>query len=167
MLVIGIGGHELTAQERDWLQHPTVAGVILFSRNFASKAQVAELAAAIREAEPEGFTISIGGEIGEVGKYNSTVEDLEAFKTTVAAMAEEASPPEFVFCTADAVEPLPDGRFLITEKSGQMRIVTAKGEVSEPLVLPRRRHEPGPVPAAGARGPIVRRLRRSSAGCPT
>lgn len=32
-----------------------------------------------------------------------------------------------------AVEPLPDGRFLITEKSGQMRIVTAKGEVSEPL----------------------------------
>ena len=32
-----------------------------------------------------------------------------------------------------AVEPLPDGSFLITEKSGQMRIVSAKGEIGEPL----------------------------------
>jgi aldose sugar dehydrogenase len=32
-----------------------------------------------------------------------------------------------------AVEPLPDGDFLVTEKAGQMRIVSAKGEVSEPL----------------------------------
>ena len=33
----------------------------------------------IREAEPTGLTVSIGGEIGEVGKSNSTVEDLDAF----------------------------------------------------------------------------------------
>jgi len=39
----------------------------------------AELTQAIREAEPAGLTISVGGEIGEVGKANSTVEDLEAF----------------------------------------------------------------------------------------
>jgi fructose/tagatose bisphosphate aldolase len=39
----------------------------------------AELAALIRELEPAGVTISIGGEIGEVGKKNSTVEELEAF----------------------------------------------------------------------------------------
>jgi aldose sugar dehydrogenase len=32
-----------------------------------------------------------------------------------------------------AVEPLPDGNFLITEKSGQMRLITAKGEVGEPI----------------------------------
>ena len=32
-----------------------------------------------------------------------------------------------------AVEPLPGGDFLVTEKAGQMRIVTAKGEISEPL----------------------------------
>jgi aldose sugar dehydrogenase len=32
-----------------------------------------------------------------------------------------------------AVEPLPDGDFLITEKSGQMRIVSAKGEIGQPL----------------------------------
>lgn len=39
----------------------------------------AELTRAIREVEPEGVTISIGGEIGEVGKENSTVQDLDAF----------------------------------------------------------------------------------------
>lgn len=32
-----------------------------------------------------------------------------------------------------AVEPLPNGDFLITEKGGQMRIVSAKGEIGEPL----------------------------------
>ncbi|HEX8265990.1 MAG TPA: PQQ-dependent sugar dehydrogenase [Pyrinomonadaceae bacterium] len=32
-----------------------------------------------------------------------------------------------------AVEPLPGGDFLITEKAGQMRIVSAKGEIGEPL----------------------------------
>jgi len=39
----------------------------------------AELATLIRELEPAGVTISIGGEIGEVGKKNSTVEELRAF----------------------------------------------------------------------------------------
>jgi fructose/tagatose bisphosphate aldolase len=39
----------------------------------------AELAALIRQTEQPGVTISIGGEIGEVGKKNSTVDELEAF----------------------------------------------------------------------------------------
>jgi fructose/tagatose bisphosphate aldolase len=33
----------------------------------------------IREREPNGVTISVGGEIGEVGSHNSTVEELRAF----------------------------------------------------------------------------------------
>ena len=41
----------------------------------------AELTAVVRSVEPEGVTVSVGGEIGEVGKSNSTVEDLEAFMT--------------------------------------------------------------------------------------
>jgi len=39
----------------------------------------AELTNFIRENEPEGITVSIGGEIGEVGGHNSTVEEFEAF----------------------------------------------------------------------------------------
>ena len=38
-----------------------------------------ELTRAVRAEEPEGVTISIGGEIGEVGTENSTPEELEAF----------------------------------------------------------------------------------------
>src|SRR5207302_10998775 len=37
----------------------------------------AELASLIRELEPQGLTISIGGQIGEVGKKNSTGEEMD------------------------------------------------------------------------------------------
>lgn len=39
----------------------------------------ADMTGFIRGIEPEGITISVGGEIGEVGGRNSTVEDLRAF----------------------------------------------------------------------------------------
>lgn len=43
----------------------------------------AELANFVRKLEPEGITISLGGEIGEVGEDNSTAEEVEAFLTGV------------------------------------------------------------------------------------
>ncbi len=39
----------------------------------------AEFGAHIRQVEPQGVTISVGGEIGEVGGHNSTEEELRAF----------------------------------------------------------------------------------------
>jgi fructose/tagatose bisphosphate aldolase len=39
----------------------------------------AELTTMIRDLEPEGITVSVGGEIGEVGGKNSTVEEFQAF----------------------------------------------------------------------------------------
>jgi len=41
--------------------------------------RAAELTAVIRAAEPEGVTISVGAEIGEVGGKNSTIEEQHAF----------------------------------------------------------------------------------------
>ena len=41
--------------------------------------RAAELTALIRELEPDGITISVGGEIGEVGKQNSTEPELRAY----------------------------------------------------------------------------------------
>ena len=38
-----------------------------------------ELTKHIRELEPEGITVSVGGEIGEVGKENSTESELRAY----------------------------------------------------------------------------------------
>lgn len=69
MLVIGVAGTELKPQERDWLQHDACAGVILFKRNFASRAQVAELSAAIRDAAPRPQLICVDQEGGRVQRF--------------------------------------------------------------------------------------------------
>jgi fructose-bisphosphate aldolase, class II len=45
----------------------------------ANYERAAEITALIRELEPEGVTVSVGAEIGEVGTKNSTVEELHAF----------------------------------------------------------------------------------------
>ncbi|WP_290891425.1 beta-N-acetylhexosaminidase [Arenimonas sp.] len=69
MLVIGISGHELDAREREWLQHDAVAGVILFTRNFASRQQVADLSAAIRAAAPRPQLLCVDQEGGRVQRF--------------------------------------------------------------------------------------------------
>ncbi len=82
MLVIGVAGTELTAQERDWLQHDAVAGVILFKRNFASRQQVAELSAAIRAAAPRPQLICVDQEGGRVQRFRegySALPPLQGF----------------------------------------------------------------------------------------
>ena len=88
MLVIGIAGTELNAQERDWLQHDACAGVILFKRNFASKAQVAELSAAIRAAAPRPQLVCVDQEGGRVQRFRegySALPPLEEFGRQYAA----------------------------------------------------------------------------------
>jgi beta-N-acetylhexosaminidase len=82
MLVIGVAGTELTAQERDWLQHDACAGVILFTRNFASRAQVAELSQAIRAAAPRPQLVCVDQEGGRVQRFRdgySALPPLERF----------------------------------------------------------------------------------------
>ena len=53
--------------------------------------QAADLAKFVRELQPEGINISLGGEIGEVGTENSTVEELhtymDGFNATLAKVA--------------------------------------------------------------------------------
>src|SRR5688500_3887544 len=82
MLVIGVAGTELNARERDWLQHDACAGVILVSRNFASRAQVAELSQAIREAAPRPQLLCVDQEGGRVQRFRegySALPPLEGF----------------------------------------------------------------------------------------
>ena len=82
MLVIGVSGHELTARERDWLQHDACAGVILFLRNFASKAQVMEITQSIREAAPRPMLLCVDQEGGRVQRFRdgySKLPPLEGF----------------------------------------------------------------------------------------
>ncbi|MEJ7747247.1 MAG: glycoside hydrolase family 3 N-terminal domain-containing protein, partial [Luteimonas sp.] len=93
MLVIGVAGTELNAQERDWLQHDACAGVILFTRNFASKAQVAELSAAIRETAPRPQLVCVDQEGGRVQRFRdgySALPSLEGFGVQYASNPDAA-----------------------------------------------------------------------------
>ncbi|HYM87262.1 MAG TPA: beta-N-acetylhexosaminidase [Pseudoxanthomonas sp.] len=93
MLVIGISGTELTAQERNWLQHDAVAGVILFTRNFSSREQVVELCAAIRAAAPRPQLICVDQEGGRVQRFRdgySALPSLEGFGALYATDPEAA-----------------------------------------------------------------------------
>ena len=76
----------------------------------------AEIAAFIRKHEPAGVTVSVGGEIGEVGGKNSTAEELtafvEVFNTQLASLAPGKpgmSKISIQTGTSHGGVPLPDG----------------------------------------------------------
>jgi len=56
------------------LSRPTVA-----EQQRVNAENTAELTRLVRSLQPDGVTISVGGEIGEVGKANSTEEELRAY----------------------------------------------------------------------------------------
>ena len=78
--------------------------------------RAAELTALIRTLETDGVTISVGGEIGEVGTQNSTVEELRAYLDGYGR-ALEAHAPDAKGISKVSVQtgtshggvPLPDG----------------------------------------------------------
>ena len=54
--------------------------------------QAARLAKFVRELQPAGIDVSLGGEIGEVGTENSTVEELHAYMQGFNRTLEEIAP---------------------------------------------------------------------------
>lgn len=52
----------------------------------------AELTSLVRSLEADGVTVSVGGEIGEVGKANSTVEELKAYLDGYQAVLARVAP---------------------------------------------------------------------------
>lgn len=76
----------------------------------------AQITAFIRKHEPAGVTVSIGGEIGEVGGKNSTAEELEAFVGVFNAELAKLAPGKAGMSkisiqtgTSHGGVPLPDG----------------------------------------------------------
>jgi len=78
LLVIGIRGRELSAGERDWIADPAVSGVILFTRNFASRVQVARLVEQIRDVRAGPFLLCVDQEGGPVQRFRDGFTNLPA-----------------------------------------------------------------------------------------
>jgi len=68
-MMIGIGGESLTEDEREWLVHPAVGGVILFTRNFSGREQLCELVASIRALRSPELLVAVDQEGGRVQRF--------------------------------------------------------------------------------------------------
>ena len=80
MLIIGLSTTELTAAERVQLAAPQVSGVILFKRNFTSRAQVTALIESIRALRGDKFLVSVDQEGGVVQRFREGFTELPALE---------------------------------------------------------------------------------------
>ncbi|MYN11884.1 beta-N-acetylhexosaminidase [Pusillimonas sp. TS35] len=70
-VMVDVQGTTLTAHERDRLRNPLVGGVILFARNFESRAQLTALCGAIHALRNEPLLIAVDHEGGRVQRFRT------------------------------------------------------------------------------------------------
>lgn len=77
-VMLDLHGTALSPQEYDLLRQPQVGGVILFSRNYQSPSQLAELCAAIHELRQPPLLIAVDHEGGRVQRFRDGFVHLPA-----------------------------------------------------------------------------------------
>ncbi len=78
MLLIGLEGPTLDDTGRALVAEPVVSGVILFTRNFRSRAQIEDLIGALRDERPDHFLVAVDQEGGPVQRFRDGYTRLPA-----------------------------------------------------------------------------------------
>ncbi|OOF55659.1 beta-N-acetylhexosaminidase [Rodentibacter genomosp. 2] len=79
-LLIDLEGYELTQEEVELLEHPLVAGLILFTRNFYEREQIQVSVKSIRERVKKPLLITVDQEGGRVQRFRDGFTQLPAMQ---------------------------------------------------------------------------------------
>ena len=69
-LMVDVAGIELSAEDRSFLRHPMVGGVILFARNYSAPQQLTELCKEIKSLRSPPLKIAVDHEGGRVQRFH-------------------------------------------------------------------------------------------------
>ena len=92
-VMIDLVGLELSCEENDLLKHPLTGGIIFFSRNYESVAQLSALIQAVRKAADKELLIAVDHEGGRVQRFRTEFTELPA----IANLAESQNPSQSAF----------------------------------------------------------------------
>lgn len=79
-VMLDVEGRTLTPADRELLREPAVGGIILFSRNYASPAQLADLVEAIRAVRSPPLLIAVDHEGGRVQRFRDGFSAIPAMR---------------------------------------------------------------------------------------
>ena len=74
-LMIDLEGLEISPQEREWLSHPAVGGVILFTRNYQDKQQLSALVEELHKIKKPKLLVAVDQEGGRVQRFRQAFTD--------------------------------------------------------------------------------------------